>query len=119
MTRATPWADWDGCIAELSRRRDALTRQIENLEALRLRHDDRDVQIVLRYVVLGSMKKASDWANDQGWRKPGGQGNERRYTDNDVKALLDSPPPGVEKDLISMVHDIFNANIKQVNRSYG
>lgn len=119
MTRATPWADIDGCIAVLSKRRDVLVNQIAALESLKLKTDDRDVQLILRYTVIGSMKGTAQWARDQGWTLPGATGNQRQYTEIDIKALLEKPPECVGGDLIRLIYGIFNANSQQVSRSYG
>lgn len=119
MTRATPWADIDGCIAVLTKRRDVLINQIAALEVLKRRTDDREVQLVLRYMVIGSMKGVAGWANEQGWTLPGATGSQRQYTAKDIDALLTNPPEGIGKDLISLIYGIFNSNLQQVNRSYG
>jgi hypothetical protein len=119
MTRATPWADLDECIATLATRRDVLTRQIASLQALRALTDDRDVLLLLRYVVLGSKAAAADWANAQGWRLPGASGNDRRYGPTDVDDRLKHPPACVGADLTALMRDIHSANRKQVDRPYG
>lgn len=118
MTRATPWVTLDDCIAVLTKRRDVLANQIESLEALRPKTDDRDVQLVLRYVVLGSMKGVANWANEQGWRLPGAAGNQRQYAAGDIGELLENPPAGVAPELIRLLRGIFSANSSQVARSY-
>ena len=115
MRGVVPWTSLDEAIAVLTERRDLSSRQIE---ALKLQTDEREVLIVLQYVALASMLRVADWANAQGWRMRGSSGNPRPYVQDDIRALIQDPPAGVNADLQALAHEIFALNSKAVKKQF-
>lgn len=115
MRGVVPWSSLEEAIAVLTERRDVSLRQIE---ALKVKTTQREVLIVLQYVALASMLRVADWANGQGWRIPGAAGNPRPYVQEDVRALIQNPPPEVSPDLHALVKEIFVLNSKAVKKQF-
>lgn len=115
MSRAVPWRTFEEAIAALTTERDAIAAQIE---ALRRAPTDREAQIVIRYILLASMKLVADWANDQGWRLAGASGEERRYQADDVKAIILRPTAWGGEPLHRLVIGIFEGNRRGATRAF-
>lgn len=116
MPRRVPWDTLEEAVSVLSKRRDVLARQIE---ALRIHTLDREVLLVLQYVVLASAKGVAEWANAQGWTMPGAKGKPRQYSADDVLLLIKTPSLAVGSDLHALVLEILNKNRIEVTRAFG
>lgn len=95
-------SDLDEVIAALKQHRDGLSREIESVEKFRNQPPDRDVQLVLRYIVEGTASKAAAWAHAQGWRVATDTPKGRKYTYMDINELVTSPPDGWTKELVAL-----------------
>ena len=117
MRGVVPWTTLEEAIKVLVERRDLSARQIEALR-LSLQTDKREVLLVLQYVAMASMLRVADWANAQGWRLPGTTGNPRPYVQDDIRTLIQNPPPEVGPDLQALAREIFALNSKAVTKRF-
>ena len=115
MHGVVPWTTLEEAITVLEHRRDLSARQIAALSAVT---DDRQVRLLLQYVALASMLRVADWANAQGWRMPGAGDNARPYVQDDIRVLIQNPPPGTDPALHALVKEIFTLNSKALNKRY-
>ena len=115
MRGVVPWTSLEEAITVLVERRDLSSRQIE---ALRLETEQREVLLVLQYVVMASMLRVADWANTQGWRMGGASGKPRPYVQDDIRALIQDPPPEVSPPLHALAKEIFVLNSKAVKKQF-
>ena len=115
MRGVVPWTTLEEAIEVLEHRRDLSARQID---ALRTPTDVRQMQLLLQYVARASMLRVADWANAQGWRLPGAADNTRPYVQDDIRALIQEPPPNTDPALHALALEIFALNSKSVKKRY-
>ncbi len=115
MHGVVPWTTLEEAITVLENRRDLSARQIEALSAAT---NDRQIRLLLQYVALASMLRVADWANAQGWRLPGAADNPRPYVQDDIRALIQNPPPVTDPALHALAKEIFVLNSKAVKKRY-
>lgn len=115
MHGVVPWTTLQEAISVLKNRRDLSARQIDALSATT---NDRQIQLLLQYVALASMLRVADWANTQGWRMPGAGDNFRPYVQDDIRALIQNPPPDTDPALHALAKEIFALNSKAVKKRF-
>lgn len=115
MPRTIPWKDVEELTAILQWERDALDKQIAALIQSRDPNDQTArLEILLcKYLVLGSARKATDWATALGWRLDSenhGKPSTRNWHPDDLYAAIESGGDDFPPSLMALCQRVFYPN---------
>ena len=115
MPRTIPWKDEKELITILQHERDAVDQQIAALMQTRDLNDQsgRLVVLLCQYLVMGSAKKATDWATSLGWRLDScnrGEQSTRDWQPKDLYAAIQNGTADAPPGLLLICKRVFFAN---------